>query len=122
MLNVEDVEACCSEVKVAICLMRLRPSTATQNYTVPGNALYNSVFSDRVEHLPNHRPTYPPKSSAVVFCCLYLLGWVCSHSSRRRMAGVREGVGAAGVHVGVGGLILFAFGTQTVQSMQIDKQ
>lgn len=33
-----------------------------------------------------------------------------------------EGVRAAGVHVGVGGLILFAFGTQTVQSMQIDKQ
>lgn len=34
--------------------------------------------------------------------------------------GVGGGVGAA--HVGVGGLILFAFGTQTVQSMQIDKQ
>lgn len=44
------------------------------------------------------------------------------------MAGV-EGVGGGGggvavmaVVVGVGGLILFAFGTQTVQSMQIDKQ
>lgn len=32
------------------------------------------------------------------------------------------GARVAGAHVGVGGLILFAFGTQTVQSMQIDKQ
>lgn len=32
------------------------------------------------------------------------------------------GGGAVGAHVGVGRLILFAFGTQTVQSMQIDKQ
>ena len=30
--------------------------------------------------------------------------------------------GGGAVHVGVGGLSLFAFGTQTVQSMQIDKQ
>lgn len=32
-----------------------------------------------------------------------------------------RGVGGGG-HVGAGGLLLFAFGTQTVQSMQIDKQ
>lgn len=39
--------------------------------------------------------TFPPigphihqnHTSAFVFCCLCLFGWVCSHSSRRRMAG-----------------------------------
>lgn len=36
--------------------------------------------------------------------------------------GAAEVEGGTAVHVGVGGSSLFAFGTQTVQSMQIDKQ
>lgn len=55
---------------------------------------------------------------------LYLLAWVCLLCSYRRMMGVGEGLSVVvrGEHVRVGGLSLFAFGTQTVQSMQIAKQ
>lgn len=42
-------------------------------------------------------------TSAVVFCCLCLLGWVCSHCFRRRMAGVEEGGGGGGGHGDGGG-------------------
>uniref|UniRef100_A0A3Q3MEE7 RUNX family transcription factor 3 n=1 Tax=Labrus bergylta TaxID=56723 RepID=A0A3Q3MEE7_9LABR len=41
--------------------------------------------------LPKCPHTHRNHTSAVVFCCLCLLGWVCSYCSSRRMAGVWGG-------------------------------
>lgn len=83
LLDLEDVEVCCRELRAAICLMSFENDT--HEYTQTANPIIPctpACIQRELTHLPTHGPTHPPKSSAVVFCCLYLLGWVCSQSSR----------------------------------------
>ena len=104
----------------------MRPENDTHDYTLTANTSIQITCSTciRSDRALTHGPTHPPKSHK---CCRVLLplftrlGVFTQHQEENGGRGGGE-VGAAGVHVGVGGLILFAFGTQTVQSMQIDKQ
>lgn len=122
-LLTEDVEACCSEVREVIC--RMRHENDTHGYTLTQLTVYMQCLHTFRQSSHTVPPTGPHIQQNQVLSCfvasIYSAGCVRTTPGGEWRAWVGE-TWAAGVHVGVGRLILFAFGTQTVQSMQIDKQ